>query len=172
MNWIYTNSSPLKEKFGFGTLSLIIRIYKIIYDGLQHCYDERCSPESWSSLLMSLVAENNRGAWALRQEIQFTLVWKDVELAECLVASSHVLTLKHEAKHGYITQKQLFVCFMKQLKETLLGYILYLCYLCVSVSVHERTPLNIQRVSLLLKRAFIVFFDGLSECTCSSVVSS
>ncbi len=64
---------------------------------------------------------------------------------KCLVASSHVPTLKHEAKHGYITQKQLFVCFMKQLKETLLGYILYLCYLCVSVSVHERTPLNIQR---------------------------
>ncbi len=39
-------------------------------------------------------------------------------------------------------------------------------------SVHEKTPLNICQVSHLLKRAFIIFFDGLSECTRSSVVFS
>ncbi len=44
--------------------------------------------------------------------------------------------------------------------------------LCVLVSVHERTSLNIRWVSRLLKRVFIVFFDRLSECTCSSVVIS
>ncbi len=31
---------------------------------------------------------------------------------------SHLLTLKHEAKHSYITQKRLLVCFVK-LKEPL-----------------------------------------------------
>ncbi len=41
-----------------------------IYDVLQHYYDERCSPESWSLLLMSLLAENNRGARALRQSVK------------------------------------------------------------------------------------------------------
>ncbi len=37
---------------------------------------------------------------------------------------------------------------------------------------YERTPLNIQLVSRLLKRELVGFFDGLSECTCSSVVFS
>ncbi len=46
-----------------------------------------------------------------------------MKLVQCLVVSYHVMTLKHEAKHGYLTRKRLFVCLMKQLKETLLGYI-------------------------------------------------
>ncbi len=46
-----------------------------------------------------------------------------MKLAKCLVVSSHEPALKHEAKHRYITRKQLFVCFLKQLKESLLGYI-------------------------------------------------
>ncbi len=54
----------LKEKFLFCTLSLIIRIFKIIYCVLWHYYDERCSPESWRSLLTSLLAENNRSEGA------------------------------------------------------------------------------------------------------------
>ncbi len=37
-----------------------------------------------------------------------TLVLKDVKLAECLVVSSHVQTVKHKAKHRYTTQKRLF----------------------------------------------------------------
>ncbi len=41
----------------FCTLNLIIRIFTIIYDVLQHYYDERCSPESWSLLLMSPLGE-------------------------------------------------------------------------------------------------------------------
>ncbi len=56
--------------------------------------------------------KNNRGACAPRQ---------DVKLTKCLVVSSHVVTLKHKVKHEYITWKRLFVCFLKQLKEPLLG---------------------------------------------------
>ncbi len=51
------------------------------------------------------------------------LVLKDVKLTQCPVVSSHALILKHKAKHGYITQIRLFVCFVKQLKEPLLGNI-------------------------------------------------
>ncbi len=31
-----------------------------------------------------------------------------MKLAKCLVVSSHVPTLKHQAKHGYTTQKWIF----------------------------------------------------------------
>ncbi len=34
---------------------------------------------------------------------------KDVKLAECLVVSFHVPTLKHKVKHRYISQKQLLL---------------------------------------------------------------
>ncbi len=44
----------------------------------------------------------------IRQKIQQTLVLKDVKLIECLVVSSHVLTLKYEAKHGYLIEQRLF----------------------------------------------------------------
>ncbi len=44
----------------FCTLSLTIRIFTIIYVVLQPFYAEWCSPESWSSLLTSPLAENNR----------------------------------------------------------------------------------------------------------------
>ncbi len=54
---------------------------------------------------------------ATRQKIQQPLVLKDVKLAECLVVSSHVLALKHKAKHGYVTLTGPFVCLVKQLKE-------------------------------------------------------
>ncbi len=74
---VYIKSSNLKEKFGFFCLffctiiisiSLIIRIFTIVYDVLQHYYDNQHSPESWSSLLTSLLAENNGGA--LRQSVK------------------------------------------------------------------------------------------------------
>ncbi len=42
----------------------------ITLDVLQHDYDEQRSPESWSSLLMSSLAENNGRAHALRQSIK------------------------------------------------------------------------------------------------------
>ncbi len=42
----------------------------IIYDVLQHYYNNWCSPESWSSSLMSPLAENNRGACALRHYVE------------------------------------------------------------------------------------------------------
>ncbi len=68
---------------------------------------------------MSLLAENNGVACALRQSVKNTINthFKRHETRECLAVSSHVPTLKHEAKQGYITWEQLFVCFMKQLKE-------------------------------------------------------
>ncbi len=43
--------------------------------------------------------------------------------------SSHVPTPKHEAKHGCITRKLLFVCFVKQLNELLLVYISVLSFM-------------------------------------------
>ncbi len=36
---------------------------------LQHCRDEWCSPESWSSLLTSPLAENIGGACALSESV-------------------------------------------------------------------------------------------------------
>ncbi len=51
--------------FFFCTLSLIIRIFTVICDVLQHYYDKLFSPESWSSLLTSPLTENNGGACAL-----------------------------------------------------------------------------------------------------------
>ncbi len=43
------------KKFSvFCTGSLIIRIFLITYNVLQHYFDERCSHESWSSLLTSM----------------------------------------------------------------------------------------------------------------------
>ncbi len=48
----------------FFTFRLMIRIFMIIYSVVQHYYDEWCSPESWSSLLTSSLAENSRGACA------------------------------------------------------------------------------------------------------------
>ncbi len=56
----------------------------------------------------------------MRQSIkkrQQTLAFKDVKLVQCLVVSSRVLTLKHKVKQRHMTQKQLFICFLKQLKE-------------------------------------------------------
>ncbi len=60
----------LKKEGFFCTLSLIIRIYTIIYNVLLHYYDKHCGPESWSSLLTSPLAENNRGACAPGQSVK------------------------------------------------------------------------------------------------------
>ncbi len=61
---------------------------------------------------MSPLAENNRGACALRQsvkkKIQLTIILKNLKVTKCFVVSSHVPTLKHEVKQGYKTQKHLF----------------------------------------------------------------
>ncbi len=42
----------------------------IIYNVLQHYHDERCSPESRSSLLTSPLPENNEKVCAFRQSVQ------------------------------------------------------------------------------------------------------
>ncbi len=67
---VLTYFSLLQEKFGFCTLNLIIRIFMITYNVLQHYYDERRISVGWSSLLTSQLAENNKGACALRQSIK------------------------------------------------------------------------------------------------------
>ncbi len=54
------NQLKRKVRF-FCTLSNIIRIFTIIYDVLWHYYEQQCSPESWSSSLISPLAENNWG---------------------------------------------------------------------------------------------------------------
>ncbi len=79
-------------------------------------YDERCSPESWSSLLTSPRAENNRGLGAFqvpRQSVK-KVVSEGETISECLVVSSHVLTLKHEVEQQLLTLKQL----LQLLQET------------------------------------------------------
>ncbi len=81
----------VKEDVCFYTLSLIIGIFTIVYDGLQHHYDKRCSTESWSSLLMSLLAENNRGPCA---QNTITFVLKDVKLIQCLDMIVNILFIR------------------------------------------------------------------------------
>ncbi len=69
---LFTSPNPQKalESFVLCTLSLIIRIFTIIYNVLQHYYDKQCSSETLSSLLTSLLAENNGGACALGQSVK------------------------------------------------------------------------------------------------------
>ncbi len=57
-NW-YKHPVYLTEWFVFFTVILIIRIFMIIYNVLQHYYDKWCSHENWSSLLMPPLAENS-----------------------------------------------------------------------------------------------------------------
>ncbi len=67
----------------FCTLSLMIRIFTIIFHALQHCYDKRRSSKSWSLLLMSPLAENS---WILWMHMStnctevFSETWKWSEL--------------------------------------------------------------------------------------------
>ncbi len=59
-----------KRSLFFCTLSLILRIFTIIYNVLQHYYEEWCCPEGWILLLVSPLAKNNRGACAPRQSVE------------------------------------------------------------------------------------------------------
>ncbi len=59
-----------KEKFVFLHFKPYNKGITIIYDALQHYYDSRCSPESWSSLLRQPLAKNSGGACALRQSVR------------------------------------------------------------------------------------------------------
>ncbi len=118
-----------------------MRIFTIIYGVLQHYYDERCSPEIWSSLLTSLLAKNNRGECAFspsKNTINARFKKEKLKkLAKCLVVSSHVATLKNEAKHEYITCKRLFDCFVKQLKEPLFNNICMFSFVLKKFLIHQ-----------------------------------
>ncbi len=80
----------------------------------------------------------------LSKKIQQTLVLKDKKLAEYSITPN-------------IYDVGTAVCFVKQMKEPFPDYMLLFNFL-VPVSVYKRTPLNIRRVSHLLKQAFIVVF--------------
>ncbi len=85
------------HKLGFFcTLSLIIRIFPIIFNVLHHFYDEQCSAESWSSLLMSLLASlmDSRGISRILQRTHDRLVFKDDKLAEWSVMPTDALIQK------------------------------------------------------------------------------
>ncbi len=53
------------------------------------------------------------------------VVLKDTKLARRLVVSSHVPTLKHKAKKGYITHKRLFQLLYETNKQ--LSLVIYPC---------------------------------------------
>ncbi len=62
-------------------------------------------------------------------------------LAECLMLSSHVLTLKHEAKHGY---PEMAVCLFHEAAERAAFRLYIRVKVCVLVLARERTLPNIQ----------------------------
>ncbi len=59
----------------------------IIYNVLQHYYDNLCSLENWSLLLTSPLVEDTGGARALRQSVKKynKRSFKDVKFAECYI---------------------------------------------------------------------------------------
>ncbi len=63
---------------------------------------KRCSSESWSSLLQLKTAEDNVHS-ENQSKNTINAHFKRHETRQCLLVSSHVLTLKHKAKHEYIT---------------------------------------------------------------------
>ncbi len=67
-----------------------------------------------------------------------------------LVVLSHLPTLKYEVKRRLINGKRTFVCFLRQWKQPFM--------VCVLVLEPEGTPLNIQRLSHLLKWPFSATF--------------
>ncbi len=104
---------------------------------------------------------------AIRQKTQWTLVLKDVKLTKCLVVSSCT-----DGKQLNIHNRTVSLSAASRNKQTDVSESYIRVQLRVLVLVREKTPLNIQWVSGLLKQAFIVFFDELCQCTCSSVVFS
>ncbi len=73
-------------------------------------------------------------------------------IAEFLVMSSHVTTLKHKVEQWLISWKWLFVCLFPEAAESDVFGWKAAIQLRILVSVHERAPLN----SCLLKPAFFV----------------
>ncbi len=71
----------------------------IIYDVLQRYYEERCSPESWSSLLTS--QRRFRGISSALTVCQKKVVLKDDTITKCLVVYSHDPTLNTELNNSF-----------------------------------------------------------------------
>ncbi len=85
-----------KEKFGFFCpLSLVIRIFMIIYDVLQHCYDNWCSPDSWSSLLTFIYFLTGHCSLLFKTSCSTQLVFLVIIMHQPLeIFRSHLLCLQ------------------------------------------------------------------------------
>ncbi len=120
----------------------------ITYSVLQHYYDKGCIPESWSSLLTSLLAENNKGACWKTQ----TLVLKDVELAKCKVVSSYTDTKTRSETVACNS----FSCFIIQTNSRF--WVICRCSaLCFSVGTCEDATKHSAIVSSFETRIYWVF---------------
>ncbi len=77
----------------------------------------------WSSLLTSLLPDTRevKGNFKCFNNPVKKGCFKGRDNTECLVVSSHVLTLKYKVKQQLISRKRLFVCVLKKLKEPFLG---------------------------------------------------
>ncbi len=131
--WDHDIFFHLQEKCGVsGTLSLNDKDTYDIYDVLQHYYSEQGSPESWSSLLMSLLVDSG---WKQQRSTCTQPIHKynpstinayflkDVKLAECLVACTHVPTLKHEVKQHIYNPETAFSTASLNKQTAVSGYI-------------------------------------------------
>ncbi len=134
----------------FCTLSLIIRIFTNIYDILQYCYENWRSPESWSPSLMSPPAENNG------EENPINARFKRHETRRMFSGVLSCTDTKTRSPTQIYTRKRLFVCFIKQLKEPLLGYISVFSFgfYCRYMRGHQKHLASV--TSLLL--SFLPFF--------------
>ncbi len=75
-------------------------------------------PHCWLQM-----AENMQGTCALIcGGTQLIVILKYVELTECLVVSSHVLTLKHKVRHRCITRKWLFQLHQETNRQLFAGH--------------------------------------------------
>ncbi len=136
------------EVWVFCTSSLIIKVFLIISNILQLYYDNQHSPESWSSLLLSQLAENNRGACALRQSkntINTCFRRRETRrMFSCVLSCANSKT--RSLTWTYNTERA--VCFMKQLKELLLGYISLFSFMfwCQNINMRQVTHLLNERL--------------------------
>ncbi len=83
--------------------------------------------QSWELKLVADVTASWKqrrciGSPTICRKIQLTLVLKDLQLSKCSVMSANVSTVKHRVKQQLVTWKQLFVCFLRHLKELSSGY--------------------------------------------------
>ncbi len=137
----------------FCRFSLTIRILQSYTMLCSIIMTNRCSHESWSSLLTSPLAENNRSEAAFQVLVNLLKKVFFKTVGERLVASSHVPTLKHKVKQQLLTQKRLISAALVN-KQTAVSGSLAAVQLPVFVSLYKRTLLNIRQLSHVFKQPF------------------